>query len=80
MSPIFHALRRPLLTVMLAAGTFGLTAGCAHHHHHHDDACVVIHDDHGWRHEGYYDRDRHWRGGYYDERRVYHNDPYDWRH
>lgn len=46
--------------------------------HHHDDGVVVV-DEHGFRHEGYYDADRHWHGGWRDEHNVYHEDPYDWR-
>lgn len=36
-------------------------------------------DEHGYRHDGYYDPDRHWHGGWYDEHNAYHEDPYDWR-
>ena len=66
------------LAAALLAGTY--TVGCIHHHHHdYDDYDrVVIVDDRGWHHEGYYDRDRYWHGGYYDEHRGYHEDARDW--
>lgn len=29
--------------------------GCGHHHHDEDRDRAVVVDEHGWRHEGYYD-------------------------
>lgn len=54
--------------------------GACHHHHDYDDRDrVVVVDEHGYRHEGRYDADRHWHGGWYDEHNGFHEDPYDWR-
>ncbi|HEY2585092.1 MAG TPA: hypothetical protein VGI81_04940 [Tepidisphaeraceae bacterium] len=61
---------------LFAAGA--VTIGCAHHHH--DDDHVVVVDEHGYRHEGYYDADHHWHGGWYDEHHGDHDDPHDWHH
>lgn len=62
---------------LVAGGVFA--AGCVHHHHD-DEGHVVLVDEHGYRHEGYYDRDHHWHGGWYDEHHAFHDDPHDWRH
>lgn len=62
---------------LVAAAT---CAGACHHHHDYDNRDrVVVVDEHGYRHEGYYGPDRHWHGGWYDEHSAYHDDPYDWR-
>ena len=63
----------------LSLGTL-LLAGCSHGHHHEEDApqSVVLMDEQGYRHEGYYDRSHNWHGGYYDERHEYHSDAHDW--
>ena len=42
------------------------------------DERVVIRDDHGWDHHGFYDARGDWHGGYYDEKHDFHNDPADW--
>jgi hypothetical protein len=41
---------------------------------------VVFTDEHGYRHEGYYDDAHHWHGGYRDEHGDHHDDPADWHH
>jgi hypothetical protein len=69
------ALRHWWIPVVLAGG---MNMGACTHHHHDDR--VVITDEHGWRHEGSYDADHHWHGGYYDDRHEYHDDPADWHH
>ena len=61
----------------VVGGTFAI--GCVHHHHDDDDHVVVV-DEHGYRHEGYYDRDHGWHGGWHDEHNGYHEDPHDWHH
>lgn len=53
----------------------GMSVGCVHHHH----PTEVVVDEHGYRHEGYYDADHHWHGGWYDEHNGFHDDPYDWK-
>lgn len=63
---------------MLAAPMF-LGACEEEHHHHHDEDRTVVVDEHGWRHEGYYDEGRRWHGGYADDRGIRHEDPDDWR-
>ena len=68
---------------MAAIGLSGIGAvGCVHHHHHdYDDRRgVVIVDERGYRHEGYYDDRRRWHGGYYDDRREFHEDAPEWRY
>ena len=40
---------------------------------------VVIVDERGYRHEGYYDERRGWHGGWYDERHAFHEDAREWR-
>lgn len=62
---------------LVAAGA--VMIGCAHHHRDDDDHVVVV-DEHGYRHEGHYDHDRHWHGGWYDEHHGYHEDPHEWHH
>ena len=70
-------LSRFLVALPLVAGS-AVTIGCAHHHHDEDQVVVV--DEHGYRHEGYYDRDHNWHGGWYDEHHGYHEDPHEWHH
>jgi len=74
----FKALLVTAWWLPVAAICFSYAAGCEHHHH--DDERVGIVDEHGWRHEGSYDADHHWHGGYYNDRHEYHEDPADWRH
>ncbi len=77
----------------LVIGT-ALVGGCHHdhdddHHRDHDERVeantpwrqetIMMHDDQGREHRGYYDRDHSWHGGYYDDRHNYHDDPGDWR-
>ncbi len=75
------ALRGGLFCAILVAGGMSLAA-CSHHHHHDNDTqeVVVIRDEHGWDHRGYYDSEHHWHGGYYDDHHVYHDDAADWHH
>jgi len=48
-------------------------------HHPHEDRTVIV-DEHGWRHEGFYDEHHAWHGGYVDDHGLRHDDPEDWRH
>jgi hypothetical protein len=54
--------------------------GCESHHHDYDDHhdVVVVRDENGWEHHGWYDTHGDWHGTYYDERHVAHDDPVDW--
>lgn len=80
-----HSTPRSLLRwlSLSAVAVGGLLAGaCAGHHHEGHEVVepqhVYIEDEHGFRHEGYYD-DRHsWHGGYYDRERQFHHDPENW--
>lgn len=65
------------LSALLVGSMF--LGACAWHHHHDNDRTVVV-DEHGWRHEGFYDENRHWHGGYVDDRGEHHVDPEDWHH
>lgn len=74
---------RPLcwLSLLAVAGGGLFAAGCAGHRHEEvvEPQRVVIEDEHGFRHEGYYDERRTWHGGYYDKDRQFHRDPDNWR-
>lgn len=65
-----------------AFAAFGMAAwllvGCGHGHYHREPDSVVLLDDQGFRHEGYYDEEHHWHGGYYDQRHEFHADARDW--
>ena len=79
MTPAGAVARHGWLATALAAGSIS-SAGCVYHHHHHRDYDeVVIVDDYGFPHHGYYDEHRWWHGGYYDRDRRYHEDARDWR-
>jgi hypothetical protein len=53
--------------------------GACDWHHHHEDRAVIV-DEHGWHHEGFYDENHGWHGGYVDDHGVHHDDPADWHH
>jgi hypothetical protein len=66
------------LSAALAGSMF--LGACDWHHHHHDEDRTVIVDEHGWRHEGFYDENHAWHGGYVDDHGEHHDDPADWHH
>ena len=68
--------------ILAAAGIGGLFGlGCGHEHRHYDEQpqSVVLYDDNGFEHTGYYDQAHDWHGGYYDQGHAFHNDAHDWR-
>ncbi|HZL34693.1 MAG TPA: hypothetical protein VFC78_05235, partial [Tepidisphaeraceae bacterium] len=77
MTRIRYRLASGLFLPALSVGTL-LLAGCGHEHHQDQPQSVVLMDDSGFRHEGYYDQSHGWHGGYYDERHAYHPDAHDW--
>ncbi len=79
MNQILRSFGTRIPMVVLFAGVMISVSACEHHHHWEENHVAVV-DEHGWRHEGYYDADKHWHGGYYDEKHEFHNDAADWHH
>ena len=61
--------------------------GCGEEHHRRrpapeplpaPEAVIVVPDERGVEHRGFYDRQGYWHGGYYDERREFRSDERDW--
>jgi hypothetical protein len=71
-----------LAATLLLGGAY--LAGCESHDHDDDHdrrgSDVVIRDNRGLEHRGYYDHGGDWHGGYYDENRAYHPDDRTWGH
>jgi hypothetical protein len=60
------------LAILAAVGSGGRTVRTSH------NAQVDIVDAHGYHHQGYYDDNHDWHGGYDDEQHQHHDDPHDW--
>src|SRR3569623_185870 len=73
--PTHHRLLRCLSLSAVATGGLFIGACAGHRHEEVEPQRVVVEDEHGFRHEGYYDERRSWHGGYYDRERQFHRDP-----